>query len=297
MHKPVLLQPTIEKLDIQRSDVVVDATLGLGGHARAMAEKLGPEGVLIGFDADADLLAKAEHNLQDLPCQKIFINENFRYLRSALGKHGINSVDKILFDLGLNSEHFDLSGRGFTFQKDEPLLMTLNARPTPETLTAKEIVNNWAEESIADIIYGYGEEPLARRIAKKIIEARQEGEIETTFELVEIIRLAMPQRRIHGKTHFATKTFQALRIAVNDEIGALKEGLTDSWQVQSCGGRLAAISFHSLEARTVKEFFKAKVREGEGELITPKAIKTDFAERSTNPRSRSAQLRVIKKIK
>jgi 16S rRNA (cytosine1402-N4)-methyltransferase len=295
MHVPVLLQSTIELLEVKEGDNFVDATLGLGGHSSEIAKSLGKSGLLVGLDADTNLLAKAKDNLKSLPCQTIFINTNFRHLAEALDKEGIAKVDAILFDLGLNSEHFDLSGRGFTFQKDEPLLMTLSPEITEETLTAREIVNTWAEESLADIIYGYGEERLSRRIAKVIVEARAKKPIETTFDLVEVIKTAMPASRLHGKTNFATKTFQALRITVNDEIGALKEGLAGAWEKLDSDGRLAVISFHSLEARTVKNFFKEKVAIGEGSLVNKKAIAPNREEELSNPRSRSAQLRVIKK--
>ena len=295
MHVPVLLQSTIELLHIKDGDKFVDATLGLGGHSREIAESLGESGLLIGLDADTILLAKAKENLRSVPCQTIFINTNFRHLAQALDKEGIEKVEAILFDLGLNSEHFDLSGRGFTFQKDEPLLMTLNPEVTEETLTAREIVNTWEEENLADIIYGYGEERLSRRIAKAIVETRVKKPIETTFDLVEVIKTAMPANRLHGKTHFATKTFQALRITVNDEIGALKEGLAGAWQKLGSNGRLAVISFHSLEARTVKNFFKEKVAANEGVLVNKKALPPSREEELSNPRSRSAQLRVITK--
>ena len=302
MHKPVLLQPTIELLDLKDGETVVDATLGLGGHAKEMAKQIGKQGILIGFDADSNLLAKAKKNLAEIKCRKIFINTNFRNIRSALDGEGIEQVDKVLFDLGLNSEQFDEAGRGFTFQKDEPLLMTLASKIDDETLTAKEIVNTWDEENIADIIYGYGEERMSRRIAKAIVEARKKTEIKTTFDLVEVIRQAVPAYRQAGqfytkkRIHFATKTFQALRITVNDEIGALKEGLAGAWEKLSDGGRVAAISFHSLEARVVKEFFKNKVAKGEGKLVNKKAIGPEREEELANPRSRSAQLRVIMKI-
>ncbi|MFA5022725.1 MAG: 16S rRNA (cytosine(1402)-N(4))-methyltransferase RsmH [Candidatus Paceibacterota bacterium] len=296
MHVPVLLQPTIELLDIKEGEIVVDATLGLAGHAKVMAGKIGKEGTLIAFDADAKLLAKAKKNLEFAKCRQIFINTNFRHIKSALEKEGIRAVDKVLFDLGLNSEQFENSGRGFTFQKDEPLLMTLASEIEKDTLTAKEIVNTWAEESLADIIYGYGEERLARRIAKAIIEAREKKEIETTFDLVEVIRQAVPVFYTKKKTHFATKTFQALRITVNDEIGALREGLTGAWEKLSDGGRVAVLSFHSLESRTVKEFFKDKVMAGEGKLINKKVIKPSREEELANPRSRSAQLRVASRL-
>jgi len=274
----------------------VDATLGLGGHAKEIAKRLGPKGILIGFDADTELLAKAKQNLTDILCRTIFINTNFRQIKSALDKEGIKKIDKVLFDLGLNSEQFENSGRGFTFQKNEPLLMTLASKIEKGTLTAREIVNEWAEESLADIIYGYGEERLSRRIAKAIIEARKEKPIEATFDLVEIIKQTVPVFYTKRRIHFATKTFQALRIATNDEIGALREGLTGAWEKLSDGGRVAALSFHSLESRTVKNFFKTKVAEGAGKLINKKVIGPEREEKLANPRSRSAQLRVIQKI-
>lgn len=297
MHVPVLLQPTIELLDIKEGDIVVDVTLGLGGHAKEMAGRLGEEGTLIGFDADSNLLAKAKKNLVEIKCRKIFINTNFRNIKSALDGEGIERVDKVLFDLGLNSEQFDESGRGFTFQKDEPLIMTLASEINKETLTAREIVNEWSEESLADIIYGYGEERLSRRIAKAIVETRAKKPILTTFDLVEVIRQAVPVFYTKKRIHFATKTFQALRITTNDEIGALRDGLAGTWEKLSDGGRVAALSFHSLESRTVKNFFKTKIAEGAGKLINKKAISPNRDEELLNPRSRSAQLRVIQKIK
>ncbi|MFA5000988.1 MAG: 16S rRNA (cytosine(1402)-N(4))-methyltransferase RsmH [Candidatus Paceibacterota bacterium] len=296
MHVPVLLQPTIEQLDLKTGEVVVDATLGLAGHAKVMAEKIGRKGTLIGFDADASLLAKAKENLTGVECRTVFFNTNFRNIKSVLDQAGIEQVDKVLFDLGLNSEQFDESGRGFTFQKDEPLLMTLSSTREKEALTAREVVNTWDEENIADIVYGYGEERLSRRIAKAIVEARKIKPIETTFELVEVIRSAVPVFYTKKRIHFATKTFQALRIVVNDEIGALRDGLTGAWEKLSGGGRVAVLSFHSLEARAVKEFFKQKVASGEGKLINKKVIKPSREEELTNPRSRSAQLRVISRL-
>jgi len=296
MHRPVLLQPTIEQLDIRAGETVADATLGLGGHAKELAIRLGSTGTLIGLDADANLLAKAKVNLATVGCRMIFINANFRNIKRSLDEVGIERVDKILFDLGLNSEQFDESGRGFTFQKDEPLLMTLASEIGEETLTAREIVNSWDEKNIADIIYGYGEERLSRRIAKAIVSARKKRAIETTFDLVEVIRSAVPVFQTKKKIHFATKTFQALRMAVNDEVGALQDGLAGAWEKLSDGGRVAVLSFHSLEARTVKQFFRQKVIDGEGKLVTKKVIKPSREEELANPRSRSAQLRVIAKI-
>jgi 16S rRNA (cytosine1402-N4)-methyltransferase len=296
MHVPVLLQPTIELLDIKDEEIVVDATLGLAGHARVMAKLVGKKGTLIGFDADAGLLAKAKANLNGVTCRTVFINTNFRNIKSALDREGIEKVDKVLFDLGLNSEQFDEVGRGFTFQKDEPLLMTLSTTLNEETLTAREIVNEWAEESLADIIYGYGEEQFSRRIARAIVEARAKKPINTTFDLIEVIKNAVPVFYTKKRIHFATKTFQALRITVNDEMGALKDGLAGAWEKLGDGGRVAVLSFHGLESRIVKNFFKTKVTEGEGQLVNKRAIKPTREEEVENPRSRSAQLRVISRL-
>lgn len=295
MHCPVLLQSTIELMDIKAGETVVDATLGLGGHAQEIIGRLAGKGIFIGLEADANLLAKAEKNLK-FSGKLILVNDNFRNIESILTNQGIEKIDKILFDLGLNSEQFDLSGRGFTFRQNEPLLMTLNSKIDQTMLTAREIVNYWEEEKLADLIYLYGEERFAKRIARAIILSRQTRPIETTFDLVEIIKPAVPIFYTNRRIHFATKTFQALRMAVNDEINALVDGLTGAWQKLSVGGRVAALSFHSLESRTVKNFFKDKVSMNEGRLINKKIIKPARSEILANPRSRSAQLRVIEKI-
>lgn len=278
---------------------MLDVTLGLAGHAKEIAKQIGRGGTLIGLDADARLLARAKKNLENTDCRKIFINTNFRNIKSALDKEGIERVDKVLFDLGLNSEQLDGSGqtgRGFSFQKNEPLLMTLANKIEKDTLTAKEIVNTWDEENLADIIYGYGEERMSRRIAKAIVEAREKKPFETTFELVEVIRKAVPVFYTKKRLHFATKTFQALRIVVNDELGALSAGLVGAWEKLSDGGRVAVLSFHSLEARVVKNFFKTKVTDGLGKLVNKRVLGPTREEELANPRSRSAQLRVIEKI-
>jgi 16S rRNA (cytosine1402-N4)-methyltransferase len=208
-----------------------------------------------------------------------------------------------MLDLGLSSDQFETSGRGFSFQKNEPLLMTFKENLGPEDLTAKQIVNTWDEENIADIIYGYGEERYSRKIAKGIVGARAVKPIETTFDLVEIIKNSTPSRYAHGKIHPATRTFQALRITVNDEINALKEGLEKGWERLAPGGRMAVISFHSIEDRIVKHFYKSKewmekadgTSERTANIITKKPITASHQEISENPRSRSAKLRIIEK--
>jgi len=296
MHIPVLLQSTIEGLDIKVGETAVDATLGLGGHSKEICARLGKSGLLVGIDQDGGALAKAKKNLATCPARKIFKLGNFRNIEQILNEEKIDQVDIVLFDFGFNSEQMDESGRGFSFQKNEPLLMTLSDQINSETLTAEEIVNTWEEKSLADIIYGYGEERRSRQIAKAIVEARNQKKIKTTFDLLEIIKNVTPLKDQKRKTHFATKTFQALRITVNDELGAIKEGLAGAWEKLAVGGRIGVISFHSLEARLVKEFIKTKEREGLAKRANKKVIKPSLEEIRENPRSRSAQLRIFKKI-
>jgi 16S rRNA (cytosine1402-N4)-methyltransferase len=226
---------------------------------------------------------------------KLFlIRQNYRNLDQALDsiQPGMK-VNRIMLDLGLSSDQFETSGRGFSFQKNEPLLMTFKENTTEADLTARQIVNTWDEANIADIIYGYGEERYSRKIAKGIVAARAIKPIETTFDLVDIIKNSTPSRYQHGKIHPATRTFQALRITVNDEINALKEGLEKGWARLESKGRMAVISFHSIEDRIVKHFYKS--REG-ASIITKKPITASHQEISENPRARSAKLRIIEKL-
>ena len=216
------------------------------------------------------------------------------------GRPASNGVDGIIFDLGLSSDQLENSGRGFSFMKDEPLLMQMKnsgkENPSLEDTTAKEVVNTWEEKSLADIIYGYGEERYSRRIAKAIVEARKSGEIKTTFDLVKIIESAVPAVYKRGRLHYATRTFQALRIAVNDELGVLKEGLEKGFNALKKGGRMSVISFHSLEDRITKKFFKELEKEKKAKLINKKPILAGDEELKNNPRSRSAKLRILEKI-
>src|SRR3989338_214095 len=254
-HRAVLLHEAIGQLGIKSGDIVVDATLGGAGHARAIAESLGKGGMLIGMDLDQDAVERARTVLKSFSKPKIhLVAANFRNLSSELGKLDVTQIDKALFDLGWSGYQLE-AGRGFSFLKDEPLLMTYSANPSESTLTAAMIVNEWAEESIADIIFGWGEERYSRRIAKRIIESRAKSPIRTSLQLAEIIRGAVPPAYRHGRIHPATRTFQALRIAVNDELGALKEGLAGAWANLSQGGRIAVITFHSIEDREVKRLF------------------------------------------
>ena len=294
-HISVLLHESIEALDIRPSDVVVDATLGGAGHSTLIAAKLDASGMLVGFDLDHDAIERARMSLSGSACRTELVEANFRTMGSALAAREIGSIDKALFDLGWSS--FQLAvGRGFSFQKDEPLLMTYASNPDESTLTAATIVNEWEEESIADVIYGWGEERYSRRIAKAIVERRRETAFTTSKELADFIKASVPTAYRYGRIHPATKTFQALRIAVNDELGSLTEGMQAAWKVLSVGGRIAIISFHSIEDRMVKQQFVAWEKEGAGKRITKKPIIAGAQELSQNPRARSAKLRVIERI-
>ena len=293
VHKSVLLQEVVEGLAAKKGDIVLDGTVGGGGHSEAICNASKGEVTVVCLDADEDAIARSRERLKDSPCRFKFMRSNFRSLDTALSALGIGRVDRILLDLGLSS--FQLaedSGRGFSFKGSDPLTMTFAKAPSQDELTAYAIVNEWEEESIATIIGSYGEERAAKRIAAAIVREREHAPIRTTAALRDIIERALPRR---GKLHPATKTFQALRIAVNDEMRALSEGLEKGWRVLSQGGRFAVISFHSHEDRVVKRFFRSQAQNGEGELITKKPIVPSKAEVALNPRSRSAKLRIIEK--
>ena len=273
--------------------MVIDGTFGGGGHSLEICKRY-PGIRIIAIDQDAGTFAKAKKNFKNFNIS--FHNTNFRNLEKILQKEGVGGVNGIILDLGLSSDQLENSGRGFSFMKNEPLLMTMKENPSPEDVTAYDVVNTWSEESLADIIYGYGEERFAKRIAKGIVEARREAKIKTTFDLVKIIGDAVPAVYRRGRLHFATRTFQAIRIAVNDELGALKEGLEKGFQALGVGGRMSVISFHSLEDRIVKKFYKQKEKTGETFLINKKPITAKIEEIKNNPRARSAKLRILEKI-
>ena len=296
IHKTVLLNETIDGLNLSLDAVIVDGTFGGGGHSALVCKKF-PSSRIIALDKDKSAFSKAEDKFKGLTCTLDFNNENFRDLDKVLNSLDIENVDAIILDLGLSSDQLDNSQRGFSFLRDEPLLMTMKENPNEEDLTVKDIVNTWGEENLANIIYGYGGEKFSRRIAKNIVDERQKREINTTFELVKIIEDSVPFFYKKGRIHCATKTFQALRIAVNDELGALSDGLEKGFTYLKEGGRMAVISFHSLEDRIVKNFFKEKEKTGYGRLINKKPIIPSEIEIKENSRSRSAKLRIIEKIK
>lgn len=291
-HQSVLLHEAIEALPISEDSVIVDTTLGGGGHSKEIVAKLGKNGLLIGIDADADAIERVKRLLKGVKARTSLHIDNFRNLKAILSAQKVEKVDGFLFDLGWSSYHLG-SGRGFSFNKSEPLLMTYQKEISEETLTAEKIVNTWSEESLADIFWGWGEERFSRRIAKAIVERRAEKPIETSNDLADIISGATPKWYRHKKIHPATKTFQALRIAVNDEMGAIEEALRDARALLSEKGRIAVITFHSIEDRLVKKTFRAWDQEGKGSAW--KLIKPSKQEVEDNPRARSAKLRVFEK--
>ncbi len=295
IHKTVLLHESIDGLDIKSGDIFVDGTLGGGGHSEEVCKRFGDAVVMIGIDLDPEAISRTKERLSPLNPKVRYAQGSFRNIDTILASLDVTRVDRVLLDIGLSSNQFEDSGRGFSFQKDEPLLMSFKKVLTESDLTAREIVNTWDMENIQAILSGYGEEQFAWKIAKAIVAQREIRPIETTFDLVEIIKMATPKWYHSKRIHPATKTFQALRITVNDEIESLKEGVRKGFEVLSQKGRLAVISFHSLEDRVVKQFFKECEDGGVGLRINKKPIIPTKEEVSENPRSRSAKLRIIEK--
>jgi 16S rRNA (cytosine1402-N4)-methyltransferase len=294
-HIPVLLKEAIDGLAIQSKDVFLDGTLGGGGHSALVCEEFGKNVKIIGLDADADAIRRTQARLGE-KCDIRMAQTNFRNIEAVLNDFNIQTIDRLLLDLGLSSFQLDEGNRGFSFRNTEPLTMTLTKEPGEEEITASDVVNTWSEEHLADIIYGYGEERYSRKIAHAILKSREIKKIETTTDLAEIIMKAVPPAYRRGKIHPATRTFQAIRIAVNDELGSLSKALESGFERLSSGGRMAIISFHSLEDRIVKNFYKQKSSEERGKIITKKPITPTEEEIRNNPRSRSAKLRIIEKI-
>lgn len=295
IHKSVLLKETIDGLNLKDGDLVLDMTFGGGGHSLEILIRY-PFTKVIAIDQDSGAWDRAKEKFRGFESRITFVNGNFRNILSALEKMNIKAVDGVILDLGLSSDQLDNLGRGFSFLRDEPLLMTMKEVVDESDITALDVVNTWEEGSLADIIFGYGEEKYATRIAKNIINERKNKKIETTFELVRIIENSVPSFYRKSKIHPATKTFQAIRIAVNDELNALKDGLNSAFEVLNKEKRMAVISFHSLEDRIVKNFFRKKKDLDEVILINKKPLVAGEEELKENKRARSAKLRILQKI-
>ena len=293
IHQPVLLKEVIEYLNLKPGDRVIDATLDGGGHSLEILKKIGPRGKILGIERDGGLLKQFELKIKSLKFKDnfILINDNYRNLKKIAQGNNFLEADGILLDVGLSSWHLSESERGFSFQKDEPLDMRFSEK---NELTAREIINQWPPEAIEKILKEYGEERFARQITKAIIEARKKKPVISTFQLVEIIKNAVPLWYKSGRRlHFATKTFQALRIAVNDELGNLELALKQLPEVLKKGGRGIVISFHSLEDRIVKNAFRDFKRSEAAEILTKRPVRPSAEEVLENPRSRSAKLRAL----
>jgi 16S rRNA (cytosine1402-N4)-methyltransferase len=297
VHTPVLLSETLELLNLRKGTTYVDGTMGGAGHASAVWKALDGAVTIVGFDRDNEALARAGIRLSALGAMPKLFHESFRNIEQVLTDNNLVPVEAILFDIGISSDQLDASGRGFSFLREEPLLMTLEYPVTETTLTARDLLNSSSEAALADMIYAYGEERYARRIARVIVEKRQVHPLMTTFDLVSCVDAAVPFSYKKGRIHPATRTFQALRIAVNDELRALPEGISGGFKALAVGGRLAVITFHSLEDRIVKQAFRTLAKEIDANVITKKPVGPSEEEAHNNPRARSAKLRVIEKVK
>ncbi|MCA9364154.1 16S rRNA (cytosine(1402)-N(4))-methyltransferase RsmH [Candidatus Kaiserbacteria bacterium] len=293
-HITVLKAESVDALAVKKGSVVVDATLGAAGHAEALLARLGTKGTFVGIDADHTAI-EAASRLTAYDAHVHLVEGNFRDIDTLLHRLTLTTADAILADLGWRMEQFSGSGKGFSFLHDEPLAMTYGDSTT-YAFTASDIVNEWDAKDIENVIRGYGEERYARRIAERIVTERAQHPIESTLQLADIITAAVPGQYRHGPVHPATKTFQALRIAVNDELDTLRMFIEKAIALLAPEGRLAIITFHSLEDRIVKHSFREYAARGEGEILTKKPTLPTREEVATNRRARSAKLRVFKKV-
>lgn len=308
LHKSVLLNESIEHLAIKPDGIYVDGTLGRAGHSSEILKRLS-NGHLYGFDKDQQAIKESDPILKEIGNNYTLINQDFRNIKTVLSEFGINEVNGVLLDLGVSSPQFDDPERGFSYRFDAYLDMRMDQN---QSLSAYEVVNTYSEKQLTDIFFQYGEERFAKQIARKILKARALKPIMTTFELVDVIKSALPYKELSKKGHPAKQTFQALRIEVNSELDALKQGLKEAIELLAKDGRICVISFHSLEDRIVKKLFKEytmvdkmdrripilpkDIKKPEYELITNKPILASDEENRENNRSHSAKLRVLKRL-
>ncbi|WCK53092.1 16S rRNA (cytosine(1402)-N(4))-methyltransferase RsmH [Aneurinibacillus sp. Ricciae_BoGa-3] len=307
-HITVLHQEAVEGLAIKSGGIYVDCTLGGAGHSSLIASRLTEGGRLIAIDQDDTALEAARERLAPYMDHVTLVKSNFRYIKSVLQDLHIPQVDGVLYDLGVSSPQLDEAERGFSYNADAPLDMRMDRQ---QSLTAAVIVNEWSEDKLAKVIFEYGEEKFSRRIARSIVKQREKAPIETTEEFVEIIKSAIPAAARRTGPHPAKRTFQAIRIAVNDELNVFKESLEDSISLLAAGGRLSVITFHSLEDRICKQIYQEYSRgctcppdfpqcvcgnEPILKIITRKPLVPGDRELEDNPRSRSAKLRIAEKI-
>lgn len=306
-HKSVLLNECIEGLNIKKEGIYVDGTLGGGGHSYEILRKLSPNGRLIGIDRDKDALNAASKKLNEFN-NFTTVHDNHANILEILKNLGIQGVDGILLDLGVSSYQLDEASRGFSYMNDAPLDMRMNRE---DKISAYEVVNNYSEEKLSRIFFDYGEERYSKSIAKKICKVREENKISTTLELVEVIKSAMPSSALNEKQHPAKRVFQAIRIEVNEELTKLKQAVEDSINALNNGGRLAIITFHSLEDKIVKHTYEDMQGRctcpkdfpvcvcnyiSYGRIVNKKPIISNEEELKENPRARSAKLRIFERI-
>lgn len=296
-HTPVLLKEVIGNLDPRPGEFFIDGTFGAGGHSAEIFKKISPKGVLLGIDWDENAIKYGKKQMANRS-NVVLVQGNYAELPEILKKNKLPKADGLLLDLGFSSDQIEGMGRGFSFLKNEPLDMRYDVEIRNEKLemrpTAAEVINSHSEKDLADIFYKFGEERLSRRIAKAIIERRKKERILTTGDLAEIIKGAVPKSYERGRIHPATRVFQALRIYINGELENIQKVLENLEKIIKPNGRVAIISFHSLEDRIVKHFFKQMEKDGKCKILTKKPIVASQEEILTNPRSRSAKLRVIR---
>ncbi len=292
MHKSVLLDSVLSHLNLVQGQIVLDATVGSGGHSETILKRISPNGLLIGLDQDPEALKRAAKRLEAVGGKFVLKHFNFRFLDEALSSLNLKQVNAVLLDVGVSSDQLQASDRGFSFMREGPLDMRMD--PTQDQ-TAEHLIYGLSERELIQIFGELGEERYAGRIARKIVQERSKRSIKTTFDLKKIVEETVPSAYRFGRIHPATRIFQALRIAVNDELNALKEALPKAFGSLKPGGRLAVISFHSLEDRIVKQYFVHEKNLGTGKIMTKKPIEATEDELKNNPRSRSAKLRVIER--
>ncbi len=290
-HRPVLAKQTVEILQPKPGQTFIDATVGYGGHARLLLSAIGSKGTLIGIDQDRAALEAATDRLKPFGDAFVPVHDNFTHIDKILHDRQVESVDGILLDLGVSSPQLGDPARGFGFTHDGPLDMRMDTGS--DGPTAEQLVNELPERELADLIFQYGEDRLSRRIARTLVRARETGRIETTQQLANLIKRAYPKKRF--RIHPATRTFQALRIGVNDELEILRGALDRAMDLLAPGGRMAVISFHSLEDRIVKHRFRAADQAGRFRVLTKKPVTADTEAVQDNPRARSAKLRGIER--
>ena len=306
-HKSVMLKETVDLLNVRPGGIFLDGTVGGGGHASEILRRLSGTGKLIGIDQDEDAIRAASERLSEYSDRVILVHANYVDFKSVLRKLNVEKLDGILLDLGVSSHQFDEAERGFSYRTDAPLDMRMDRS---QERTAKDIINTYTEAELYRMIRDYGEDPFAKNIAKHIVNAREQAPVETTQQLVEIIRQAIPARIRSKGGHPAKQTFQAVRIELNRELDVLKASLSDMIDTLSPGGRMAVITFHSLEDRIVKQAFRTAEnpcicppdfpvcmcgRKSLGKVVTGKPLTASKEETEENPRAKSAKLRVFEK--